>query len=114
MLVGDTFERNGDLAARIEFFAWHTSASRVEWPSPEDKRSLAVRIEYPNASLLYAAFQTNNRCPGQWGFFVTRAHCLRSFSKEWERMFAADSCRDARSKRTSTVNRDLSGPLHYS
>ena len=73
VLVGDTFERNGDLAARIEFFAWHTSASRVEWPSPEDKRSLAVRIEYPNASLLYAAFQTNNRCPGQWGFFVTRA-----------------------------------------
>ena len=33
MLVGDTFERYGTLAAQIEAFARHTSASHVSWRS---------------------------------------------------------------------------------
>lgn len=35
--------------------------------------SLVVRIEYENAHFLYMALHTNHRCPGEWGFFVTRA-----------------------------------------
>jgi hypothetical protein len=74
VLVGDSFERFGDLATQIEAFARQTSASNVGWPSPDDNRtgSLIVRLEYVNDVFLDMALQRNHRCPGEWGFFVTR------------------------------------------
>jgi hypothetical protein len=69
--VPEDFDNRSALATSIISFGTQTGVQSFRWPQKADDRT--VELTYGSDRQLELALEANQRCPGDWGFFVTRA-----------------------------------------